>query len=37
VNADMGDHVLWLAFLTDSEGNPVGLMSEVPKDSLKDS
>ena len=33
VIADLGDRVLWLAFLTDSEGNPVGLMSEVPKGS----
>lgn len=31
VIADLGDRVLWLAFLADSEGNPVGLMSEVPK------
>jgi methylmalonyl-CoA/ethylmalonyl-CoA epimerase len=31
VIAELGDRVLWLAFLADSEGNPVGLMSEVPK------
>ena len=31
VIADLGDRVLWLSFLADSEGNPVGLMSEVPK------
>jgi predicted enzyme related to lactoylglutathione lyase len=31
VTADLGDRVLWLAFLADSEGNLVGLMSEVPK------
>lgn len=29
--ADLGDRVLWLAFLTDTEGNVVGLMSEVAK------
>jgi len=31
VIADLGDRVLWIAFLADSEGNPVALMSEVPK------
>ena len=29
--ADLGDRVLWLAFFQDSESNPLGLMSEVPK------
>jgi len=29
--APMPDHDLWMAFLTDSEGNTVGLMSEVPR------
>jgi len=29
--ADMADHELWMAFLKDSEGNTLGLMSEVPK------
>jgi methylmalonyl-CoA/ethylmalonyl-CoA epimerase len=24
-------HELWLAFFRDTEGNPLGLMSEVPK------
>jgi methylmalonyl-CoA/ethylmalonyl-CoA epimerase len=33
VIAELGDRVLWLAFFADSEGNPVGLMSEVPKSS----
>ncbi|MGD1106590.1 MAG: VOC family protein [Terracidiphilus sp.] len=28
--ARMGDHELWIAFLRDPDGNPVGLMSEVP-------
>lgn len=28
--ARMPDHELWMAFLDDSEGNVVGLMSEVP-------
>jgi methylmalonyl-CoA/ethylmalonyl-CoA epimerase len=27
--ARMPDHELWMAFLTDSEGNTVGVMSEV--------
>ena len=27
--ADLGDRELWLAFLSDGEGNTVGLMSEV--------
>jgi hypothetical protein len=26
----MADHELWIAFLRDPDGNPVGLMSEVP-------
>ncbi len=30
--ADLGDRVLWLAFLGDSEGNMLGLMSEVLKE-----
>jgi len=29
--AAMPDHDLWMAFLKDSEGNTLGLMSEVPK------
>jgi len=29
--ADLGDRVLWLAFFTDSESNPLCLMSEVRK------
>jgi methylmalonyl-CoA/ethylmalonyl-CoA epimerase len=29
--ADLGDRVLWLAFLGDTEGNVVGVMSEVMK------
>ena len=29
--APMPDHDLWMAFLRDSEGNLLGLMSEVPK------
>jgi methylmalonyl-CoA/ethylmalonyl-CoA epimerase len=29
--ADLGDRVLWLAFLEDTEGNYVGVMSEVRK------
>jgi catechol-2,3-dioxygenase len=29
--ADLGDRVLWLAFMPDTEGNLVGVMSEVPK------
>jgi methylmalonyl-CoA/ethylmalonyl-CoA epimerase len=28
--AKMADHDLWIAFLRDPDGNPVGLMSEVP-------
>lgn len=28
--ATMPDHELWMAFATDPDGNPVGLMSEVP-------
>ena len=28
-NATMPDHDLWMAFLNDSEGNVVGMMSEV--------
>lgn len=31
VVADLGDRVLWLAFLGDTEGNMLGLMSEVKK------
>ena len=27
--ADLGDRELWLAFLSDGEGNTVGLMSEI--------
>jgi methylmalonyl-CoA/ethylmalonyl-CoA epimerase len=27
--ANMDDHDLWMAFFTDSEGNPLALMSEV--------
>jgi methylmalonyl-CoA/ethylmalonyl-CoA epimerase len=30
--ADLGDRVLWLAFLGDTEGNMLGLMSEIMKD-----
>jgi methylmalonyl-CoA/ethylmalonyl-CoA epimerase len=30
--AKMPDHDLWMAFLRDSEGNLLGLMSEVRKD-----
>jgi methylmalonyl-CoA/ethylmalonyl-CoA epimerase len=30
--ADLGDRVLWLGFVRDSEGNMLGLMSEVPRD-----
>jgi len=29
--ARLEKHDLWLAFIRDSEGNPVGLMSEVPR------
>ena len=29
--AAMPDHDLWMAFVNDSEGNVVGLMSEVPR------
>jgi methylmalonyl-CoA/ethylmalonyl-CoA epimerase len=29
--ASMPDHDLWMAFVDDSEGNLVGLMSEVPR------
>ncbi|HUF49675.1 MAG TPA: VOC family protein [Longimicrobiales bacterium] len=29
--ADLGERELWLAFFRDSEGNMMGLMSEVPK------
>ena len=29
--AKMPDHDLWMAFLRDSEDNPVALMSEVPR------
>lgn len=29
--ADLGDRVLWLGFLKDTEGNVVGIMSEVRK------
>ena len=29
--ADMDDHELWMAFFTDTEGNQLALMSEVPK------
>jgi len=29
--ADLGDRVLWLAFLEDTESNLLALMSEVPK------
>ena len=29
VVAKMPDHVLWMAFLKDPDGNPVGLMEEV--------
>jgi methylmalonyl-CoA/ethylmalonyl-CoA epimerase len=29
--AKLEKHDLWLAFIQDSEGNPVGLMSEVPR------
>jgi methylmalonyl-CoA/ethylmalonyl-CoA epimerase len=29
--ADLGSHVLWLAFFRDSEDNLLALMSEVPK------
>ncbi len=28
--AKMHDHDLWIAFLTDPDKNPIGLMSEVP-------
>lgn len=28
--AKMPDHNLWMAFLTDPDNNPIGLMSEVP-------
>jgi catechol 2,3-dioxygenase-like lactoylglutathione lyase family enzyme len=31
VIASMPDHDLWMAFVRDTEGNLVGLMSEVPK------
>jgi methylmalonyl-CoA/ethylmalonyl-CoA epimerase len=31
VAADLGSHVLWLAFFRDSEDNLLALMSEVPK------
>jgi len=30
VVATMHDHTLWMAFFTDSEGNTLALMSEVP-------
>ena len=30
VVATMPDHTLWMAFFTDSEGNTLALMSEVP-------
>lgn len=29
--ADLGDRVLWLAFMRDTESNMLALMSEVPK------
>lgn len=29
--AEMPDHDLWMAFLNDSEGNTLGLMSEIPR------
>jgi methylmalonyl-CoA/ethylmalonyl-CoA epimerase len=29
--ADLGDRVLWLAFMRDTESNVLALMSEVPK------
>ncbi len=29
--AKMPDHDLWLAIITDPDGNPVGLMNEVPR------
>ncbi len=29
VVAKMPDHVLWMAFVKDADGNPVGLMEEV--------
>lgn len=29
--ADLGSHVLWLAFFEDPDGNALALMSEVPK------
>jgi methylmalonyl-CoA/ethylmalonyl-CoA epimerase len=29
--AQMPDHDLWMAFIRDSEGNALGLMSEVPR------
>jgi predicted enzyme related to lactoylglutathione lyase len=32
VVATMPDHTLWMAFFTDSEGNTLALMSEVPLD-----
>ncbi len=30
--APMPDHDLWMAFFRDMEGNPLALMSEVPRD-----
>ena len=29
--AEMPDHDLWMSFVRDTEGNVIGLMSEVPK------
>ena len=29
--AKMPTHDLWMAFVTDPDGNPIGLMSEVPR------
>jgi methylmalonyl-CoA/ethylmalonyl-CoA epimerase len=31
--AKMPDHDIWMAFLTDPDGNVLGLMSEVPRSS----
>jgi hypothetical protein len=31
----MPDHDLWIAFLKDTEGNNIGVMSEVPRTDLE--
>ncbi|HXS77348.1 MAG TPA: VOC family protein [Terracidiphilus sp.] len=33
--AKMPDHDLWMAFLNDTEGNTIGIMSEVPRTDLE--